>query len=170
MSPHRVVAILALALMLAAPSAWAFFDPPWITPAAPRAGEVVSVNIHGGICDVFLDRTGYPQISQEGNAIHVVEYGHREGFQDFCIFGLWTVAIPIGALQAGDYTITVDFLYNDYFLGPTTINVGVIPFTVTGVAAVAPVPAFTPLWGFVLLMLISATAFWALRTPRRSRC
>jgi len=111
MFPRCIVLILAVVLALVAPSTHAFFDPPWITPAAPRAGELVSVNIDGGICDVFFDMPGYPQIILEGNTIHVIEYGHHEDFQDFCIYGLWTVMVPIGALSPGTYTITVDFLY-----------------------------------------------------------
>ena len=51
---NRIVLVLVLACMLFAPGAQAFFDPPWITPAAPRAGEVVSVNIRDGLCDAIF--------------------------------------------------------------------------------------------------------------------
>ena len=51
MFKHCVAATLALSLGFVAQTAHAFFDPPWITPEAPRAGEIVSVNIRGGICD-----------------------------------------------------------------------------------------------------------------------
>jgi hypothetical protein len=70
---HRIVASVAFVLGLAAPNAYAFFDPPWITPAAPRAGETVSVNIRGGICDTFFEWPGYPQLTQQGNAIHLLD-------------------------------------------------------------------------------------------------
>jgi len=162
MSSHRIVLILASVLTLGAPRAHAFFDAPWIAPAAPMAGELMSVNIRGGICDVFFDAPGYPQIVLEGNNIRVIEYGHHEDFQDFCIYGLWKVVVPIGTPSAGVYTITVDFLYQG-ILGPTTTNLGVIPLTVTGVASAAPIPAFTSAAEIVLRALISSAALWSLR-------
>ena len=76
---------------LVAQTAHAFFDPPWITPAAPEAGEIVSVNIAWGICDAIFERPGYPQITQEGNAIRIVEYGDHVTFADFCIYRRWDI-------------------------------------------------------------------------------
>jgi hypothetical protein len=81
-----------------------FIDPPWITPEAPQAGETVSVNIRMGICDATVFRPGYPQITQEGNAIRILEYGDHVTFADFCIFGIGTTIDPIGAFPPGDYT------------------------------------------------------------------
>ena len=167
---HRIVLILALVLVLAAPSAHAFFDPPWITPAAPRAGEIVSVSIHGGICDAILEHAGYPQITQAGNSIRIVEYGDHVDTVDWCIYGVGTLTVPIGAFQAGDYTLTVDFTYDNYPLGLTTITLGVIPFTVAGVTSAASVPTSTISGRLALLILISGSAIWALRMRRRGRC
>jgi len=157
------VALTAALLTLLAPSAHAFFDPPWVTPALPRAGEVVYLNVSGGICDVFLSVPGYPEVTQQGTAIHVVEYGHHETFQDFCIYGLWTVAVPIGALASGDYTVTADFLYDDPLTGLTTVNLGVVPFTVVAAPTVMPVPTAGMPGLFALLLRISISALWAMR-------
>src|SRR4051794_2848502 len=110
--------VLVLVLALAAPSAHAFFDPPWITPATPRAGEVVSVSIRGGVCDAIAFRPGYPQITQQGNAIRILEYGHHWEDADLCIYDIGTLVEPIGAFAPGDYVLTVDFIYPDV-LGPT---------------------------------------------------
>ena len=73
--PRHILFPLVLTLALASPRAVAFFDPPWITPTTPRAGEVVSVNITGGVCDGVFEHPGYPQITRDGSAIRVVEYG-----------------------------------------------------------------------------------------------
>jgi hypothetical protein len=45
---HRIAFIL-IAFLLSTPRAYAFFDTPLITPAAPRAGETVSVSIRGAM-------------------------------------------------------------------------------------------------------------------------
>jgi len=161
--------MLALVFAFAAQTAHAFVDSPWITPATPRAGEILSVNVRGGICDVFVERPGYPQITRNGNSVRILEYGNHESFQDFCIYGNWTVTEPVGIFSPGDYTLTVDFLYENYPFGYATITLGVIPFTVTGAAPAAPVPT-TGLSGLVvLLLLLPSLAVWILRTRRRSR-
>src|SRR5215510_9648036 len=104
---HRHAApILSLLCALIANDARAFFEPPWITPAAPSAGELVSVNIHGGGCDAIFESPGYPQITQQGNAVHIVEYGEHEGFGGWCIYGIGTLTEPIGTFLPGDYTLT----------------------------------------------------------------
>lgn len=164
---HRLVRALLLSLAFAAPSAYAFFDPPWITPVAPTASEVVSVNIHGGICDAILEHAGYPVITQTGNSIRILEYGVHVDSVDWCIYGEGTLTAPIGAFPAGDYTLTVDFIYPD-LVGPTTITLGIIPFTVWGIEPAAPVPAYSTLQAFVLSILICCAAFWSLRMRRRS--
>ena len=162
--------VVALLFALCAHSALAFFDPPWITPAAPRAGEVASANIRMGICDAIVFTPGYPQITRQGNAIRIVEFGDRVPSEDYCIYPILTTTESIGSLLAGDYVLTVDFVYDNYPLGLTTITLGVIPFTVTGVTPTAPVPASTPPGMFLLLVLISGAALWGLRVRRRSRC
>jgi hypothetical protein len=166
---HRIVLILALVLVLAAPSAHAFFDPPWITPTAPASGEPVSVNIRGGVCDSIFFRPGYPQITQLGNNIHILEYGHHWDTVDLCVYGIGTLTEPVGTFSPGDYTLTVDFIYDDALYGPTVVTLGVIPFTVAGVTSAAPVPTSTISGGLVLLFLLSGSAFWVLWMRRQVR-
>jgi hypothetical protein len=155
---RRIVSIFALASALVVPSAHAFFDPPWITPASPTASDVVSVNIHGGICDGIFERPGYPQITRNGNAIRVLEYGVHEDFQDWCVYPVGTYSVPLGKFSKGDYTLAVDFTYDNYPLGLTTANLDVIPFIVAGAAFSVPVPTLTLLWKVVLLALLLGTA------------
>ena len=170
MSLRRIVPALAVVLALAARDAQAFFDPPWIKPVAPRAGEPVFLNVRGGTCDVFVERPGYPQVSRYGNDIRIVEYGNRKTFDDFCIYGIWTVIEPIGAFSPGSYTLTVDFTYENYPFGYETLTLGVVPFTVVGTTSASPVPVDSWLWKFVSLMLISGVAVRALRVRRQTRC
>jgi hypothetical protein len=120
MSVRRIVPILAIVLALGAQDARAFFDPPWITPAAPRAGEVVSVNIRGGVCDAIFEHLGFPQITQQGNSIHLLEYGDRAATGDLCVYTTGHLVQPIGAFSPGDYAVTVDFTYENYPFGYET--------------------------------------------------
>jgi hypothetical protein len=170
MSLHRVVPVLAIVLALGARDAQAFFDPPWIAPAAPRAGESVSVNIRGGICDGIFSRPGYPQITRNGNAIRLLEYGHHWETTDLCIYDIGTLVEPIGVFEPGEYTLTVDFTYDNYPFGYETITLGVVPFTVVAATPAASVSVLSPLWKFVLLVLLSCAALIALRRRRRVRC
>ena len=158
---------LTLFFAFSVQTAQAFFDPPWITPAAPRTGETVSVNIRGGICDGVVFRPGYPQITQQGNSVRLLEYGVHVDLEDFCIYGVGTVTEAVGAFSPGNYTLRVDFLYDDFLYGPTIINLGVIPFTVTGVTPAAPVPAHSPAALLALALLVTGLALRALRVRRQ---
>ena len=162
---HRTVLKLLLSLFAVffAQPAFAFFDPPWITPTNPTAGDAVSVSIHGGICDGIIGAEGYPQITQEGNAIRIVWYGQHwpEGSSDLlCSFGVGTLTYPFGSFPPGSYTLTVDLAYRDFSGVPSIFTIGVVPFTVAGVSAsAAPVPTLsTP--GVVTLLLTLGLAVW----------
>jgi hypothetical protein len=167
---RRMTYLLAAILSFSAPAAYAFLDPPWITPAAPRAGEVVSVNIRDGICDAIFFRPGYPQITQLGNAIHLVEYGHHWDTQDLCVYEIGHLIEPIGVYPPGNYTVTVDFAYDDALYGPTVITIGVVEFAVVGATTAAPVPVFGNLSLVGMLLLVSSLAFRTLRARRPSCC
>jgi hypothetical protein len=97
-------------------------------------------------------------------------YGHHWDTQDLCVYPVGQGAESIGAFPPGDYTVTVDFAYDNYPFGIAIIPLGVIPFTVTGAAPAASVPVATPFWTLVLLVLVSGIAARALRMRQRSRC
>jgi hypothetical protein len=160
--------IVALLLATISPSVWAFFDPPWITPAVPRAGEVVSVNIRDGVCDAIFEHPGFPQITQQGNSIHLVEYGDHAATGDLCVYDIGHLVRPIGTFSPGDYKVTVDFTYENYPFGYETITLGVVPFTIVGATSAAPVPVVSRLWEFVLLVLISCVAAEATHFRQRN--
>jgi len=170
MFKHRAVRLLMALLAFVATTAHAFIDPPWITPAAPRSGEIVSVNIRMGVCDVTAERPGYPQITRDGNAIRLLKYGHHwEDGDDLCIYPIGTLVEPIGTFPPGNYTLTVDLIYPDFFGDPHLLNIGMTPFTVTGPAPVAAVPAVRSAGLLALVLSLSSLAIWNLRTRRR-RC
>jgi hypothetical protein len=166
----RIVLISVVAFTFGAPSAHAFFDPPWITPMAPIAGEDVSVNIRMGICDAVVFRPDYPQITRQGNAIRIVEYGDRVPSEDFCIYPILTTAESLGSFAPGEYVLTVDFVYENYPLGYATDTLGIVPFTVAGTSPATPVSTFSRSGKFSFLILVAGTALWALRRRRRSGC
>ncbi|HJT98805.1 MAG TPA: hypothetical protein VJ696_10865, partial [Rhodanobacteraceae bacterium] len=133
MSRHTIVCTVATIGVFLSMRAHAFFELPWITPAAPEAGEVVSASMRMGTCDAVVFLQGYPQITQQGNSIRIVEYGDHVPSEDFCIYPVLTTTVPLGAFPAGDYVLTVDFVYDDYPLGLTTLTLGVVPFSLSRV-------------------------------------
>ena len=163
---RRVISNLAWVFAFVAPSAHSFFDPPWVTPGAPISGATVYVNLRDGICDAIVEHPGYPQITQQGSAIHLVEYGHHWDTADLCIYDIGHLVEPIGAFAPGDYTVTVDFVYDDYPFGLRTVNLGMISFSVGGAAPVVEVPASTPSGLTALLILIGYLALRGLRMRR----
>jgi len=135
---------------------------------APRAGDTVSVGIRGGICDGIFEREGYPQITREGAAIRLLEYGHHWDTDELCIYGIGTMSEPIGVFPAGNYTLTVDLIYPDFFGDPQILSIGVIPFTVMRAAPAAPVPSFRVSGLIALTLGLSSLAVWRLRGRRTS--
>lgn len=169
MSTRRITLKLLLSLLAVffTQTVFAFFDPPWITPTNPTAGDTVSVNIHGGICDGIIGAQGYPQITQEGNAIRIVWYGQHwpEGSSDLlCSFGVGTLTYPFGTFPPGNYTLTVDLAYRDFSGVPSIFTIGVVPFAVAGTPTAAePVPTLNPA-GLLALALTLGLAAWTWRT------
>ena len=166
---HLRIAGVALTLALVAPRAYAFFDPPWITPAAPRAGEVVFVNLREGVCDAVVEHPGFPQLASEGNSVRFREYGHHYEPSELCVYDIGQSIQPIGSFPPGNYTLTVEFTYDDYPFGEQTLTVGVVPFAVAGFAPPASVPTLSRLSGFALLVVISCAAIPILRRRRPMR-
>ncbi|MGN6517983.1 MAG: hypothetical protein ACTHK2_00990 [Dokdonella sp.] len=159
--------VLALVFALSAPSAQAFFDPPWITPEQPLAGEMVYINIHGGICDAITTTPGYPQVILEGNAIRFVVSGVHEEDLDWCIYGVGTATYPIGVYPAGAYVLTAEMRYTDFYANPAVLTIGAVDFSVRGtVAPTVPVPAAGSTMLVVLLVLVAGIALLALHRRR----
>jgi len=167
---HRVAPILALLLALSAEPAWAFFDPPYIAPAQPAAGQPVSLNIYGGVCDAIVGLPGYPQITQQGNSIRILLFGVHYGDPEFCNLGAGTATIPIGSYPPGAYILQVDFRYMDAGGSFVVDTLGIVPFNVTSTAA-APtaVPMLDIAGAIILVTTLAGIASRRLRSKRSRR-
>ena len=156
---HCLRSLLVVALALCAQRASAFLDPPYITPANPAAGDMISVNIYGGECD-FADGgvVWPPPISQQENELTILLTGGHEEDPEFCYFGVGTFTAPIGVYPPGAYTLRVNWRYST-FSGWMTETLGIIPFTVSGVPTQQPIEAPTlTIAGFISLLLLLIVA------------
>jgi hypothetical protein len=159
MRVHRFRALWTLAAALVAQPAFAFLDPPYLTPASPMSDELVSVNIYGGECDLVDGGMVWPPpVTQQGNELTILLTGAHEEDPEFCYFSVGTHTYPVGIYPAGAYTLRVNWRYST-FSGWPTETLGVIPFTVTGGPPATPVEAPTlnlAGLGSLLLALIAA--------------
>jgi hypothetical protein len=153
----RWTVLIACSMYLAfAHDATAFFDPPFVAPVTPLAGELVSVNIHIGVCDVIFNHAGYPQITRYGNAVRIVVYGQHWDPGELCTYPIGTATHPIGRFAPGNYTVSFDLYYRDYFADPQTLHFGTMPFTVAGPAQPAvSAPALDAIGLGILVLLMS---------------
>jgi hypothetical protein len=120
--------LLALALCAQRASA---LDPPYITPANPRAGEPISVIVRGDACNLIESGVVWPPpVTQQGSVITILFHGGREGDPEFCYYSSDAIAYPVGAYAAGSYTLQVNWRYST-FSGWVTETLGVIPFIVS---------------------------------------
>jgi hypothetical protein len=156
MRSRRHQGLVAFALALCAQPAWAFLDPPYLTPANPVAGELVSVNIYGGECDVADTGVIWPApVTQQGNAITILLTGIHEGDPEFCYFGIGTNTKPIGRFPPGNYTLDVERRYGTPFGEWTQETLGIIAFTVSAAPQQQPIEAPTlNLTGLTALLLV----------------
>ena len=149
-----------LVLAFSTQRAWAFLDPPYITPVNPTAGDSISVNIYGGECD-FADGgvVWPPPVTEQGSELTILLTGGHEEDSEFCCFGVGTFTAPIGIYPPGSYTLRVNWRYST-FGGWVTETLGIIPFIVSNAQsqqpAEAPALGMTGL-GALVLALIAAT-------------
>jgi hypothetical protein len=155
-----LAATLVALFALFARSAHAFFDAPYLTPENPVVGELVSLNIRGGICDAILGLPGWPLITQTGHSIRIAFWGVRNDDPILCNYPIGTGTFAVGVYPAGAYTLQVDLEYFGDLGGIQTETLGILPFAVTGAGAQpASLPAlnFTGIFVFALAVAICAT-------------
>ena len=158
---------LVFALALCAEPASAFLDPPYLTPANPVAGELVSVNIYGGECDlVDMGINWPPPVTQQGNEITILFTGIHEGDPEFCYYGVGTATYPVGTFPPGSYTLDVERRYLSFSAVWVQETLGIIPFSVSGTQPQQIFEAPTlSIAGFAsLLLLLTVAARLAFRS------
>jgi len=163
---HRLGQILVVALAMCAERASAFLDPPYISPANPIAGDLVSVSIYGGGCDLVYDGIVWPPpVTQQGSELTILLTGGHEEDPEFCYYNVGTHTYPVGIYPPGIYTLRVHWRYST-FSGWVTETLGVIPFTVSAAPSQQPIEAPTlSIAGLGVLALVLLTA--VLRDLRR---
>ena len=163
---HCLRSLLAVALALCAQRASAFLDPPYLTPANPVAGELVSVNIYGGECDLLdYGITWPPPITQQGNVITILFTGVHEGDPEWCYYGVGTATVSIGTYAPGSYMLDVERRYGTPFGEWVQETLGVVPFTVSAGPQQQPVetPTLTSAGVTALLLALIGAALRNLR-------
>ena len=164
--PIAFLLMLAFALGFAR-STHAFIDAPYLTPIQPHNGERVSINLRAGMCDGIGSIPGYPQVSQNGNAIRIVLWSSSNSDPILCNFPVGTSTYAVGNYPAGSYTLQVDRQYLSDLGSLLTETLATIPFVVTG-ASGPPAPAPTLGYpGLVILGIgLSVAVAGALRCRR----
>ena len=162
---HRPAAVWSLFFVLFfAPSAQAFWETPYVTSKAPRDGEVVAIHVRIGVCDVIANREGFPIVTRNGNQIRFVVYGQHWEPGELCTFPTGTGSFSLGSFPRGDYVVTFDLFYLDFFSQPQVLHLGTVPFTVAGnVQAPIAVPGMGALGAITLALLMVGFALRRLR-------
>ncbi len=162
-----VALVLSLTFGLAAETASAFIDPPVLVPESPTAGQTVSVSIRHGDCDGFY--ADPPQITQVGNAIHMVLETTRYDDPLWCNLPIYTGVFAVGSFPAGTYTLHIERFYNTLVPASVYETLANFEFTVRGETPVS-LPATGAAGGLLLALGILITVAWRHRAGRDSVC
>ena len=169
MRARRLVWLSAILLLSASP-AWAFLDPPYLTPANPKAGDLISVSVYGGECDLLDDGIVWPPpVSQQGNSITILFTGVQESDPEWCYYSVGTATYPVGMFGPGSYTLDVERRYGTPFGTWAQETLGIIPFAVAAAPVAGPIatPALSTAGLAGLAFIVIIVASLALR--RRAR-
>lgn len=168
MLARRAALFAIVGLAFVGQSAFAFLDPPYLTPLRPTPSDTVAVNVYGGQCDVLNGGVVPVQITQQGSNITIGFFGAHETDPISCIYGVGTYTYPVGVYPEGSYTLTVLWSYFGGTGRVETQTLGVVPFTVSEtVAPAAPVPA--PALGWLSAAVLVALVMAASRRSLRRR-
>jgi len=159
---RAIVLVLALVLLSANSSAFAFVDQITVTPATPNANDPITISFRSGVCDGAITPTVW-ELAGTGQARDLIVNGLSDLEPLFCTLGTGTTSITIGALPPGDYVIVINF--RDIFdgLGGIPNPVGSAQFTV---GQAQPIPTLNLLGlGMIAVPLLGVVAFGRRRIP-----
>lgn len=163
-----VFQIAFAAAALFAQRAQAFIDPPYLSPEHPVAGETVSVSIRSGECDAILTGVVPPRITQNGNAVRILFWSSTDTDPILCNVPIGTGTYSVGSYPPGTYTLQVDREYFGAAGELITETLGVLPFTVAGIAT-PPVAAPTLGGTAIAWLILGLVGLAALATSRTAR-
>jgi len=168
---HHIKGLPVVALALCAQRAFAFIDPPYITPVNPTAGETISVNVYRGECDVLNIGIVPPVVEHHGSEITALFTGIHETDPVWCIYSIGIETVPIGSYPPGSYALDVERRYGNPFGEWSQETLGVIPFTVSAGPQQQPVetPALTSAGVTALLLALIGAVLSNLRKRLGSR-
>ena len=141
------------------------WDPLGIEPASPIANQLVSVVMGTGGCDALPSIPGFPIASQTGQNIRILFFGVRATDPELCVFPPAQYAYPVGNYAAGNYSLRIDILYDNFPTGQEIITIATIPFNVSESPVVTPVatPTLNGAALALLVALITSVAAMAFR-------
>jgi hypothetical protein len=171
MRVRRLSGLFLLTLSGGVSPAWAFLDPPYVTPANPVAGDLISVDIYGGECDLLdYGIVWPPPVTRQGNAITILFTGVHEGDPEWCYYSVGTATAPVGRYPAGSYTLDVERRYGTPSGTWAQETLGIVPFTVAGAPPAQPIStptlSTTGLAGLLLVMIIAGARALRQRTSQ----
>ena len=157
---HCFSGLLIVALAFCGPRASAFTGSPYLTPANPTAGDLISVNIYHDECDLVDDGITLPPVTRQGDEVTILFTGIHEADPEWCYYGIGTSKFAIGVFPPGTYTLDVERRYMGIGGDWIQETLGIIPFTVSGGLPQEPIEAPTlSVAGLAsLLLLLIATA------------
>lgn len=157
----KIIWLLAFMAVLLSESVSAFIDPPVLEPNPAQQGEEVNLLIRMGECDgIFVDHDGIPivYIGIAGQDITVLFDGNRNGAPVGCGFPAVDHEFSLGALDPGEYTVTVQITYEVAPIQHVTETLDVLTLVVG-----APAPHAVPMGGlpaWLVLGLALLIAGW----------
>ena len=162
---EQIVFVLAVALVASTAQATITFDA--IVPSPPTANELVSIQMSDGGCDALIEASGYPLITQSGNAIRVVLETLHYDDQALCIFEPATGLTGIGTFPPGSYALQIDRHYTDFFSNPVIETVGTATLSVSG--GEPQTTALPMLEGWSVMLLILGVSLFGVMSSKKYR-
>lgn len=153
----KYVYVLSIAAALLSGTANAFIDPPVLEPNPAQQGEEVSLLIRMGECDgIFMDHDGNPLVYVDivGQDITVIFDGNRNGIPVGCEFPIIDHEFSLGALNPGEYTVTVQISYETAPMLIITETIDVLSLVVE-----APTPHAVPMGGLPAWFVLGLVLF-----------
>ena len=154
----RVLCVLLMAAGWVLPSgAFAFVDPPSISPPSPSSNFLITVHVRAGDCHAFLDDVNEAELVSVGNGqLNLIVDGvaSLEPGNPFCIYPVLTYRFVIGALPAGIYTLQL--FIRDTNFPETPVAFGTVSFSVSATPSIVPTLSEGAIAMTILLMLCLA--------------